>query len=224
MNTLKPMPIFSNTHVLNPPGKTLDSIDGQERKGRLIVFVPDCLAGNQELAHKIFWIALREECTVLYFTLVENDTDMLSLSQRMAAMIAATGENCITVHSILVNVEQWLKTLRKTYHPGDRIVCHEEQLVKQGFMTLVPITDFLQDGLNFPVFSIAGFYHPQQIQVRKWMHEVFAWLGFIIILTGFTILEIQLDHFLLGIIGKAALCILVTFEILAIWAWNNLVG
>lgn len=224
MNTLKPMPIFSNTHVLNPPGQTLDSIDGQERKGRLIVFVPDCLAGDRELAHKIFWIALRERCDVLYLTLVENDTDMQSLSQRMAAMIAATGENCITVDSTLVNVEQWLKMLRQIYHPGDRIVCHEEQLVKQDFMKLIPITNFLHDELNFPIISISGFYHPQQIQARKWMHEVFAWLGFIIILAGFTILEIQLDHFLLGIIGKVALCVLVTFEIMAIWAWNNFTG
>jgi hypothetical protein len=199
----------------------MDSTADQARKGRLIVIIPDCLAGNRELAHKIFWIALRERCNVLYFTLVEDHTDMLSLSQRMAAMNAATGKNCTTVDSMLVNVEQWLKTLRQTYSPGDRIVCHEEQLVKQGFRTLVPITDFLHDALNFPVFSLSGFYHPQQIQVRKWMHEVFAWLGFMIILAGFTVLEIQLDHFLLGIIGKVVLCILLTFEILAIWAWNN---
>jgi hypothetical protein len=62
----------------------------EPEKKRLIVILPDSLAGNLELAHKIHWVALREHCDVLYITLVDNFDRYLQKSRSMATMAAVT--------------------------------------------------------------------------------------------------------------------------------------
>jgi len=191
-----------------------------ERKNRLIVLVPESQAGNLELAHKIFWMAIRDHCDVLYLALVDNDENSLSVSRAMATMKAMTTGDSLVVQTKLVQTAFWLKTLRALYQPGDRIVCHQEQSVKNSFLKTVPISTFLRDTLPIPITTISGFYNPQRIQVNQWMRSFIAWLGFLLILLGFTALEIRLDSLIPGVFGKVLLCIVLTIEIGVIWAWN----
>lgn len=194
------------------------------RKNRLIVLVPDCLAGNLDLAHKVFWMALRNQCNVLYLALVDDDEKMLSVTRCMTTMKAVTAGNRLVVNSKLAQTALWLKTLREVYRPGDRIVCHQEQSVKNGFLKTMPISEFLHNALDVPIISISGYYHPQRVQVSQWFRTFVAWLGFLLILLSFTALEIRLDYLFQDGLGKALLCILVIFEIGAIWAWNCITG
>jgi hypothetical protein len=194
------------------------------RKKRLIVLIPESVAGNLELAHKIYWIAIREQYEVYYLTLLDNDENILSIQRYMATMKAVTEGNFLTVHSDIVKTSGWLKTLREIYGPGDRIVCHEEQLVKDGFMRTSPITAFLRDKMHSSVLTLSGFYHPQQVQMQRWVHALIAWLGFLLILVGFTMLEVQLDPVIQGLHGKLLFGVLFTMEVGSIWAWDRITG
>lgn len=191
-------------------------------KGRLIVLVPDGLAGNQELAHRIYWLAVRDRCDVLYLTLVDREEDLLAASRSMATMKAMTAGDVVAVQSKIVETGSWLTALRSTYRPGDRIVCHEEQSVKNGFLRTQPVYEFLRKAFDAPVLSLSGFYQPQRMQIRRWRDSLVLWLGFFIILAAFTILEIKLDDTVHGLTGKILFILVMVIEFGAILAWNNL--
>lgn len=199
---------------------TLDS----EQKKRLIVLVPDCLSGNIDLAHKVYWLAIREQREVLYLMLVDNDEKMIAISRSMATMKAITAGNCLVVNLKLVETNDWLRTLREIYQPGDRIVCHEEQLVIKGFLKTEPITKYIREKIDAHAISLSDFYHPRPVQITDWFRNLIAWFGFLVILAGFTALEIQLDHSFPGTLGSVLLAFLVIFEIVAIGAWDWMIG
>jgi hypothetical protein len=142
----------------------------------------------------------------------------------MATMKAITAGGGFDVQSKLVRTMYWLKELRSIYQPGDRIVCHQEQTVKNGFLKTVPASMFLHDVLHYPIITISDFYHPQQDQLMRWIRASVAWVGFILILAGFTALEIRLDSLTSGAYGKVLLFIILLIEVGAIWAWNLITG
>lgn len=199
-------------------------IDNPKRKKRLIVMVPDGLAGNLELAQKIYWLAARSGCEVTYLALVDDEDEALTITRHMATMKAVTAGNTLAVDSVVASTAHWLKTLRGIYRPGDRIVCHAEQSVKNGFLKTLPIDEFLREALETNVITISGFYHPQQIQMRRWLHGLITWVGFLAILAIFTLLEIRLDPVFHGSAGKLLLGAIFTTEVGSIWAWNNISG
>lgn len=195
-----------------------------ERNKRLIVLIPDGLAGNLELAQKIYRMAAHQGCEVHYLALVDQGEDMLTITRHMATMKAVTAANTLVVHSSVTETRRWLNALREIYRPGDRVVCHAEQSVKNGFLKTMPIDEFLQDSLNFPVHTLSGFYHPQQIQVRRWVYTLVTWIGFLAILAVFTGLEIELDPIFNGSAGKLLLGVIFAVEIGSIWAWDFISG
>ncbi len=200
----------------------MDSEIAQENKKRLIVLVPDCLADNMGLAHKIHWMAIRDACEVYYLTLVDDYEKMLAVSRCMATVKAVTAGNWLVVNSRVTETKEWLQTLRDIYRPGDIIVCHEEQLVKQGPLKTIPASEFLRETFHLPVYTISGFYHPQQVQVRHWLVSLLFWIGCLVILGIFTLLEIQMDQVAQGITRVMVLTFLVLFEVGAIWTWSSI--
>lgn len=202
----------------------MGTVRSETTEGRLIVLMPDSLATDLDVARKIYWIAQRKQCRVMYLTLVDDDEKMLTVARQMATMKAVTSSNHLSVDAKLVKTPLWLVTLKEIYQPGDQIVCHEEQVVKNGFLKTKPVTEFLRETMRVPIITISGFYHPQQVQVKQWLHNFVSWIGFLLILAAFTVLEINLDHTLHGGIGTVILAILVVLEIGAIWVWNSITG
>lgn len=200
----------------------MESVIGPFFTRRLIVLLPDCLANDMALAHKIHWMALRFQSDVLYLTMTDDEEKLAETARCMTTMRAATSANFLTVESKIIKTARWLETLREIYRPGDRIVCQEEQTVKNGFLRTVPVIDFLRENLHAPLIPVTGFYHPEQVQVRVWVRSLAVWLGFCLILALFTFMEIELDGLLQGLVGKFLLCVVVALEIGAIWAWDSL--
>ncbi len=200
----------------------MDAELAQENKKRLIVLVPDCLADNLGMAHKIHWMAIRDACEVYYLTLVDDYEKMLAVSRGIATVKAITAGNWLVVNSRVTETKEWLKALRDIYRPGDIIVCQEEQLVNQGPFKTMPVSEFLRETFHAPVYTISGFYHPEQVQVRHWLVSLLFWLGCLVILGVFTLLEIQMDQLAQGITRVTVLTFLVLFEVGAIWTWSSI--
>jgi hypothetical protein len=195
-----------------------------QQPNRLIVIIPDCLAGNQELAYKIFWMANREHREVYYLTLVDQEENLLAANLAMITMKAVTASNSLAVQFQLAKTALWKKTLREIYQPGDCIVCQQEQLIKNGLFTTKPLAEYLRDIYKMTTINISGYYDPHTVQVRHLRHRVIAWSGFLLIFVGFFALEILLHDQIQGILKKVILSMLFTIVVGAILIWNSIVG
>ena len=190
---------------------------------RLIVLMPASLAGNLEFAQKIHWMAARAQNDVLYLTLLDDPDSTLTAQRGLATMKAVTESNLIRAGSVIVPAARWFEKLEKVLHPGDTIVCLAEQVVKHGFLKTMPMPDYLAGVLTAPVVTMAGFYSPQRTLVKNWLNGLLFWLGAMVILAGFTFLELQADTSVPGFANKLVLAVIVIIEFGAFWLWSQIV-
>lgn len=197
--------------ITNPSGKM-----------RLIVLLPECLAGDTELAHHINRMANRHARDVLYFPMLEDKTDPLSVSRRMTTMTAATAGEDITVSSRWISRRNWLKTLQEVYQPGDMLVCMAEQSVKTGFMQAMSMQEYLQSVVQIPCQAVSGFYHPVHDNARQWLFPVVIWTVALAIVIGFTVMEFNIDQSLHGVTRIILLLLAVGLELGILTFWTSL--
>lgn len=197
-------------------------VDDGPKPGRLIVLMPACLTANFALARKVHWMASREQCEVLYLTLVDDREDWLLMSRNMATMEAVTSANILTVHSKLTKTDAWLEKLHEVYRPGDTVVCHAEQTVRVGRFQTEPVSAYLSQILTPSLKVLEGFYQPRRVQLADWLAKLLFWLGFFLIVAVFSVLEVQLDQALHGSARMLLLAIVMLFEVGAVWAWNRI--
>jgi hypothetical protein len=198
--------------------------DVQIEQKRLIVILPDGMAGNLDFAHKVHWMALQEQRKVLYLTLVDDNDKLLSKSRSMATMAAVTAGNLLPVHSKLVNASDWLKTLREISQPDDMIVCQAEQFVKKGLANAIPLGEYLRSIFTNQIVAVSGYYKPLREQLKRISFQILFLLGFLIIFGLFTALEVFMDRGLSGLPRMILLGTLVCCEFGAAYAWNNLIS
>jgi len=191
-------------------------------KKRLIVLLPESLAGNTILARAVHQLALQNGADVLYLTLVDDDEKKLTVAREMATMKAITADHGLLANSRLVATGSWLTMLRETCRVGDIVVCHAEQTVRDGVFSTRPMNYFLQETLSVPVITLAGYYRPRNEHIKALLNNLLIWVGFLVILTAFTWLEFSLDSAIHGAIHTILLVLLVMVEFGAVLAWNNL--
>lgn len=191
-------------------------------KYRMVVLLPDQLAGNSEFAYKIHWMAAREHRDVFYLVLVEDSNEMLPISRRMTTMKAGTVGDMVRVSSKLILKSDWLKTLQDIYHPGDVLVCLEGQTIQTSLMQTIPMPVFLQQKFNAPIRLINGFNLILHAQARRVLYSIFFWFGFMVILVGFSLLEVTIDRNVQGLTHLALLFMAVGVEFWSILAWSNI--
>lgn len=192
------------------------------QNARLIVLLPESLAGNLEFAHLIHRLAVQDKKDVLYLTLMDNTDNLLGISRQLATLKAVTESNLIRAGSVQVPVSYWFGKLRDIIRPGDAVVCHEEQVVKQGFLKTEPISEFLNSVMDQPIITVEKIYHPHRIQIRRWLLAVLFWVGVVVILTSFSLLEVQADTAIPGSINKLVLAAMLLIEFGAVWVWSRI--
>jgi hypothetical protein len=199
----------------------MDSIVELRSKKRLIVLVPEGLAGNTDLTQKVYSMAVREHCDVLYLAFVYEEDNSLAVSRNMATMKALTSSDLVTAKSKITRTDNWLNTLKDFYQPEDIIVCHAEQIVRNGFLKTTPIHAVLSEIFKTPIQTISGLYHPWQMLSRKWLFGLLFWVGCMVILAAFSLLEIQIDRGIQGLTRTALIFIVLAFEFGVFWVWNH---
>ncbi|MHB0988115.1 MAG: hypothetical protein ACYC3P_05535 [Bellilinea sp.] len=193
------------------------------RPARLIVLLPESLTENLEFAQKIHWMAARAQNDVLYLALLDNPDNSLTAQRGIATMKAATESNLIRVGSVLAPTARWFEKLQEVLRPGDTLVCHAEQEVKQGFLKTVAMPEYLAGILTAPVVTVEGFYFPQRVMIKGWISGLLFWLGALVILAGFTFLELQADTAFPGFAHKLVLGAVLLVEFGAFWLWSQIV-
>jgi hypothetical protein len=191
-------------------------------KKSLIVLLPEGLTGSSDLAKKIYWLATRDHCDVFYLAIVDDEQTKLSVARHLATLKALTFSQQIAVNSKISNSAEWLNTLKGLFRPGDMIVCHEEQYVRNGFMNATPMKAILSETFKAHIYTLTGFYQPWHVLTRKWLLGILFWVGCLAILGGFGLLEIQIDRTVQGAAGTALIFVILAFEFAAFWAWNHI--
>jgi hypothetical protein len=201
----------------------MDTAKTLEKHSRLVVLIPESLAGNTDLAHEVHRLALREGCNVLYLALVDDVQNRLVVLRDMATMKAATFEQGLVVEISLTDTGHWLNSLKDLYCAGDIIVCHAEQVVKDGFLRTIPLNDYLKSHFSAPVRMISHFYHPLRTQARQWLNGILFWLGCLTILAVFFTLEIRVDQIMPGPVRVSLLSLLLVGELGTLLTWSLIV-
>ena len=189
---------------------------------QLIVVINEDLANNSKLSQAIHWMGSNDNCSILYLVPVERPENMLTVSRNMATMKAVTSANRLQVSSKIVFSEDWLITLEKVVGPNDIIVCQEEQTVMNGRFKPESLGNFLAEKFSNPIQSMSGYYHPVRTKAKKWMHELVGLLGVLVILGGFTWVQINVDKALDD--PYALIFVMITFiiEMCAMIVWHKL--
>ena len=193
----------------------------EQIKPRLIVLITADQTGNTHLANKIHWIADRESREVLYLIIINEDEDTLSVDRTVTTMKAITATNRLAVESVLVGADAWLDQLEKMLHPGDIVVCQEEQTVLDGAFKQVPVGKYLSTEIEAPVQVVSGVYRVVSSPAGKRFQELGFFAGFLVIAGLFCWLQIRIESAFPD--AQSLLLIFITFlvELGAILAWHH---
>lgn len=189
---------------------------------RLIVLLPESLAGDSNFAKRIYALAVRDRRDVLYLTLLEKHDNILTTSRRIATTKAVTESDTVHVGCTQVPTGRWLQKLNEILRPDDTIVCHDLQYVRQGVFKSLPISEFLKTAVSNEIVLVRGYYKPQKVIVMEWVRSTVFWLGSLGILGGFSLLELQVTASMKGVSNKLALAGMLALEFGAVWIWNRI--
>jgi len=198
------------------PGK--DSVNIRlETARRLIVLVP-ADADYDAATRRVWELANTSGACVLFLGLCHDAAEEPGLRRRLATIASLLQNSKVSVEAKVEIGTNWVETVKRTYQPGDMIVCSTEQRV--GVLHR-PLSQILQSSLNAPMYILSG--QPLQYQARSnWFSQIMAGAGAVGIIIGSTFLQIRITS--LPQDGVQALLLILSMigEIWAIWGWNNL--
>jgi hypothetical protein len=139
----------------------------------------------------------------------------------MTTLTALTANEAVRVKYVLIQSNDWVSKIQEYCRPGDRVACLEGQMIKTGWMKTASVREVLENTLDAPVVLLSGVFHPWKTASRKWLFGLIFWLGCLVILAGFSLLEIQIDHGMQGFARTALILIVLSMEFGALWAWNH---
>jgi len=191
------------------------SHSGLEPAHRLIVLVPDGEADYLPAISRIWELANAQEASILLLGLYKDTRQELSLRRGLITMCAMLRDGHVLAE---VNVEMgtnWVDVVKRNYQTGDMIVCFAEQRVG---LRHKPLSQILQSNLKIPVYILSGLYMPKT--KSKLLSQVIAWLGFLGILIGFFVLQINIVQISGGGLQSILLILSIIPEFWLIWALN----
>jgi len=168
---------------------------------------------------RIWELANAWQSSVLLLSLYKDTKQELSLRRSLITMGAMIQDG-----NVLANVKaemgtNWVDAVKRNYQTGDMIVCFAEQ--RAGLLHK-PLSQILQSNLKIPVYILSGLYPPKP--KSKLLSRVMTWLGFLGILIGFFVLQINIVQISKGGLQSILLILSSIPEFWLIWVWNSRSG
>lgn len=184
---------------------------------RLIVLIPTDSDYTSTMG-RISDLAITFHAQVLFLGLCKDATDELSLRRELVTLSALLEGPRVYAEARVEMRTNWVDIVRSNYQTGDLIVCFAEQ--RAGLLHR-PLSQILASNLGMPVYILSTL-GPQRSARSGWLSKVTLWAGFVGIIAGAFLLQVQM----MSIPGDRAqtvmLIISVLVELWLIWAWNRL--
>lgn len=193
-----------------------------ETTRRLIVIIPEDWMHQTRLAYRAHWLAVQNDCAVLYMVVHEENWDALAAARGMATLCAITSANSLVVGWNDTTPADLLSSLRGVFRPGDHLACSPNQRLPVSRQKLISVMDVIKFKFDAPLHLLTGIAPVMERPKGAWLQGLAVWLGFAVILGLFSALEVFVDRSLVGAAGKVLLLSLVLVEFLALWGWNRL--
>ena len=207
MNKLYPIPTsLTSSHA---------SLSEPKPVRRLIVLVPEMESDYLPAVRRIWEMANAQHAHVQFLGLCKNATNEPSLQRQLVTMSALVGDDEVSAESKVEIGTNWVDVVKRNYQTGDMIVCFAEQRVG---LRHKPLSQILQSNLKIPVYILSGLYMPKP--KSKLLSQVIAWLGFLGILIGFFVLQIDIVQISKGELQSILLILSIIPEFWLIWALN----
>ena len=185
-----------------------------ESKHQLIVLVPPGVDANST-ARRLQKLEQATGMPVLLLSICKEQADEPGLRRELVTLASLLKDG---IHPLEIKVEtstDWMSVVRNHYEMRDMIVCFEGQ--RTGFLQK-PLSQLLESNFKADVYILPGLDF-QEAEANVFSQAA-AWLGFIVIILGFGLLQAKIvqasDNWLQN--ALLILSIIPEFWLLHIWA------
>ena len=192
------------------------SLSEFEPARRLIVLVPDMESDYMPAIHRIWELANAWHACVLLLSLCKDTKQELSFRRGLITMCAMLQDGHVLAEVKIEMGTNWVDLVNRNYQTGDLIVCFAEQ--RAGLLHK-PLSQILQSNLNIPIYIISGRHLPKP--KSKLLSQTMAWAGFLGIMIGFFLLQINIVQVSKGGLQSILLILSIIPEFWLIWVLNS---
>lgn len=183
---------------------------------RLIVLIP-MNADYKFAMPRILDLAMASGGSVLFLGLCKDPAYALGLRRELVTVSALFQDAGICAEANVEVGSNWMDIVKSRCRAGDTIVCFTKSCA--GPLQR-PLNQILESDLGTPVYVLSDVYNQGHAR-SHWLAEIIAWTGFIAIIAGSFLLQIQIRP-LSGDWAQTILLILsVIAELWLIRVWNG---
>jgi hypothetical protein len=191
----------------------------QVTTARLVVLVPEQVENLADFARHIYMLALAQQRNVVYLALIRCGAEDLSAMRTQATLLALTQGSQVQASMIQVKAEHWAEALRLVAQPGDWVICSDGQgLAANGSHPF----GALEAELHITVQSLPGIFSASPVQPSSWKRIALCWISGMVVLVGFSFLELHLAGHISGTLKKVVLVALTALEIGTFYQWDKI--
>jgi hypothetical protein len=187
---------------------------------RLVILIPEFEVDETQFARQIWSIASHQAgASILLVCLANKYQDGLDSQRRLVTLAALTQDLSASIHTSVVNADNWIRGLKGIVKPGDMIVCQAEQQVTMQPIGDQPLANGLIQMFGYPVVALTGLWKPSVQRHSKNALQVFKWLALLLIVGGFFAVEVNIQKLTLGWFSNLLFMVTFILEIGIIWIW-----
>lgn len=185
---------------------------------RLIVLIPSLEIDFTAVTSRVWELANTTGAHVQFLGLYSDATQEPRSRRELVTMSAMVRADKVSAEADVIFGEDWVDVVKTHFQPGDMVVCFAEQRVGSSHK---PLSEVLQSDLDIPLYVLSGLYE-QNDSRSNWLAQTVVWIGSILIIFGFFILQVRIDHLGKDWVHILLLLLSIPFEVGMIWAWNSL--
>jgi hypothetical protein len=186
--------------------------------GKLIVVVTEQDLEQIDSSSLIWGWAAETGSDVLLLGLLAHEDEEPSLRRHLVSLAAAIRDNHVSVDIRVQRGENWIKSIKALWRPGDLLACCEGEDAgdQQG-----SLDQALRSVFEAPVYLLPAVTDARERQPTVMAHAV-SLSGSMGVVIGFFLLQVVIVRWLHDWVQTALLSVSIMFEIALIWIWDSL--
>ena len=184
----------------------------------LLILVP-AETDYSAATRQIWELAHATNMHVQLIALCQDPSEEPELRRRMVTLASLLRDGNVSVETKVMVGTNWVAAVKNHYEAGDRIVCFADQ--RTGLLQR-PLSQILEPNLKAPLYILSGLTPPKSKSNK--LSWISSWLGFLVIIIGFGILQTKIIQLPGNSIQSILLILSIVPEFWLILVWNSLFG